>query len=39
MLKKKEIRKISREGQYTEQKYKHNAFIFAPIFYDLNSKT
>ena len=25
-------------GHYTEQKYKHNTFVFAPIFHELNSK-
>ncbi len=24
---------------YTEQKYKRNTFVFAPIFHELNSKT
>ncbi len=23
---------------YTEQNYKHNTFVFAPIFHELNSK-
>jgi len=25
-------------SSYTEQKYKRNTFVFAPIFHDLNSK-
>jgi len=25
-------------GIYTEQKYKRNTFVFAPIFHELNSK-
>ena len=29
---------ISVRASYTEQKYKRNTFVFAPIFHDLNSK-
>ncbi len=27
-----------RSEKYTEQKYKRNTFVFAPIFHELNSK-
>ena len=30
--------KESKANTYTEQKYKFNTFVFAPIFHEMNSK-
>jgi len=35
----KEINRVNTYSKYTEQNYKHNTFVFAPIFHELNSKT